>query len=68
VSLVQRQLHFFVGSLFGLTGLVLALYGLISDPAIYARSLGWNVNLWWGLLMLVFGASFLLSWWSGRDR
>jgi hypothetical protein len=65
---MQKQLHFFVGGLFSLTGLVLAAYGLFSDPAIYARSLGWNVNLWWGLLLVTFGASFLLSWRSGRSR
>lgn len=65
---MQKQLHFFVGGLFSLTGLVLAAYGLFSDPAIYARSLGWNVNLWWGLLLVTFGASFLLLWRSGRGR
>lgn len=65
---MQKQLHFFVGSLFSLTGLVLAAYGLLSDPAIYARSLGWNVNLWWGLLMVTFGSAFLLLWRSGQGR
>jgi hypothetical protein len=65
---MESQLHFFVGSLFALTGLVLAAYGLVSDPAIYARSLGWNVNLWWGLFMTVFGGSFLALWRSRRSR
>ena len=62
---MERQLHFFVGSLFSLTGLVLVGYGLVSDPAIYARSLGWNVNLWWGLVTTLFGGAFLLLWRSG---
>ncbi len=62
------QLHFFVGSLFALTGGVLAVYGLFSDPEIYARSLGWNVNLWWGLLMAGFGAAFLLLWRTNRPQ
>ena len=52
---MESQLHFFVGSLFALTGLVLAVYGLVSDPAIYARSLGWNVNLWWGVVLALVG-------------
>ncbi len=65
---MERQLHFFVGSLFALTGLVLAAYGLVSDPAIYERSLGWNVNLWWGLVMTVFGGSFLALWRWKRSR
>jgi hypothetical protein len=65
---MQHQLHFFIGSLFTLTGLVLAGYGLVSDPALYARSLGWNVNLYWGVVMAVFGALFLWVWKSSRPR
>jgi hypothetical protein len=65
---MQHDLHFFIGSLFTLVGLVLAGYGLVSDPALYARSLGWNVNLWWGGVMAVFGAFFLWGWKSSRPR
>ena len=35
------------------------MFGLISNPAIYDRSLGINVNLWWGLALLVFGVVML---------
>jgi hypothetical protein len=31
----------------------------VSDEAIYGRSLGVNVNLWWGLVLLVFGGAML---------
>jgi hypothetical protein len=48
--------------------MVLVAYGLVSDPAIYARSLGWNVNLWWGLVTALFGVSFLLLWRTSRPR
>jgi hypothetical protein len=48
-----------LGLLFTLIGVLLAGYGLLADPAIYARSLGINMNLWWGLAMLVFGAAML---------
>jgi hypothetical protein len=48
-----------LGLLFTVLGVLLAGYGLVADPAIYARSLGINVNLWWGLAMLVFGAAML---------
>ncbi|HEU0052524.1 MAG TPA: hypothetical protein VFQ39_05075, partial [Longimicrobium sp.] len=34
-------------------------YGLVSDRAIYERSLGHNVNLTWGICVLAFGALFL---------
>jgi len=46
-----------LGLLFALLGLLLAGYGLIGDPSVYAASLGFNVNLWWGLAMFVFGVA-----------
>jgi hypothetical protein len=49
-----------IGLMFSLLGLLLTGYGLVSDRAIYARSLGMNVNLWWGLVLLVFGIVMLL--------
>jgi len=49
-------------------GVLLAGYGAISDRAIYARSLGINVNLTWGGVLLVAGAAMLLlSARSARD-
>jgi hypothetical protein len=48
-----------LGLLFTIIGVLLAGYGVLGDKAIYARSLGINVNLWWGLAMLVFGAAML---------
>jgi hypothetical protein len=52
-----------IGSLFAILGVLLVGYGLVSDPSIYHRSLGINVNLWWGLVLLAFGALML---WLGR--
>lgn len=48
-----------MGAMFAILGAMLALYGLFSDPEIYARSLGYNVNLWWGLALFIFGLVFL---------
>ena len=48
-----------IGMMFTLLGAILVVYGLLSDRAIYARSLGINVNLWWGLVLLAFGAVML---------
>jgi hypothetical protein len=45
-----------IGLLFATLGGLLAAYGAASDRAIYQRSLGFNVNLWWGLVLLAFGA------------
>ncbi len=55
-----------IGLLFALLGGLLVLYGLASDPAIYQRSLGININLWWGLVMLAFGLLMILAGWRGR--
>ncbi len=43
-----------IGATIGLIGLVILLYGLF-EHADYSRSDGININLWWGLLMVVFG-------------
>ena len=48
-----------IGLMFAINGALLTGFGLMSDDAIYARSLGINVNLWWGLVLLVFGLVML---------
>jgi len=49
-----------IGLLFLLIGLILAGYGLVSDPAIYrTHSLGVNINLVWGAAMVLFGLVML---------
>ena len=49
-----------IGALFTVLGVVLATFGVTSDKAIYARSLGININLAWGLVMLGFGLIMLI--------
>jgi len=48
-----------IGALFVVIGALMAAYGAIADRAIYAKSLGINVNLWWGLALLIFGVVFV---------
>ncbi len=50
-----------IGLLFTIFGILLVVYGLTSDPAIYAKSMGVNINLRWGVMMLVFGLAMFLS-------
>ena len=52
-----------IGIMFTLFGAIIAIYGIVTDPVIYQRSLDININLWWGLFMVVFGAGFLLTAW-----
>jgi hypothetical protein len=48
-----------IGLLFTVFGVLLTGFGLSSDDAIYTRSLGININLWWGLVLLVLGLVML---------
>lgn len=46
-----------MGLLFLTLGVILTVYGFISDKAIYAQhSLGQNVNITWGIVFFIFGA------------
>jgi hypothetical protein len=46
--------------MFTLFGLLLIVYGFTSDKAIYQRSLGININLGWGVVLLSFGVVMLV--------
>lgn len=49
--------------MFSIFGVVITLFGLFtnSDATMYNRSLHININVWMGLIMLVFGLIMLLS-------
>ncbi len=51
-----------IGSMFFIIGVLLALYGLLtgSNIELYTRAGGTNVNLWWGMVMVVFGALMIV--------
>ena len=59
-----------IGLMFSLIGALLVLYGLItkSNSELYARSLGLNINLIWGLVLLVFGGAMLFLAWRGGKK
>ena len=46
-----------MGLMFSFVGIILAAFGAAtnSTPALYDKSLGINVNLWWGIVLLIFG-------------
>jgi uncharacterized membrane protein len=56
---VRLDIRLAIGALFTLLGILLCVFGFFSNPSIYARSLGFNVNLRWGMVLLVFGMSML---------
>jgi hypothetical protein len=52
-----------IGLMFTLIGALLVIYGAAtgSNAEMYQHSLGKNINLWWGIVLLVFGALMLLG-------
>ncbi len=45
-----------IGNIFTIYGVILMIYGVIADASIFQeKSLGVNIDLWWGLAMLAFG-------------
>jgi hypothetical protein len=49
-----------VGLMLVIMGVLLAGYGLAGDASIYAKSLGVNINLLWGSVLLAAGAVLLV--------
>lgn len=52
-----------IGLMFTIFGAILSVHGLItySDAKLHEQSLGMNVNLGWGLVLLAFGIFMLVS-------
>jgi hypothetical protein len=51
-----------IGVLFVVLGGLLVLYGVmtLNEAGLYARSESVNINLWWGVAMLLFGGGMYL--------
>ena len=56
---MRLDLRYPIGLLFSIFGVIITAYGVFSDKAIYQKSLGMDVNLWWGLICLGFGLTML---------
>lgn len=59
-----------LGMMFSFTGAILATWGIKTNgnTALYAKSLGINANLWWGLVLLVFGVTMYILGQRGQRR
>jgi len=57
-----------IGMLFLIFGAMLTIFGLLSDKALYLRSLGININFYWGLVLLAIGVVMVLLARAGRSR
>lgn len=57
-----------IGWLLGAYGILLTVYGLLTKKEMYAISLGYNLNLVWGILMIAIGGGFLLAAFLKKDK
>ena len=57
-----------LGLMFTLFGLILAGVGLFGGAELYKKSLNINMNLWWGLVMLLFGLWMLALAFRGKRK
>jgi hypothetical protein len=58
---MQLDLRTPMGLMFAITGAILIAWGLKTNgDAIYAKSLGINANLWWGIVLLIFGLTMFI--------
>lgn len=57
-----------IGLMFSILGGLITLFGLftVSDTAMYQKSFGLNVNIFMGILMLVFG--IIMLYFSRRKK
>ena len=59
-----------IGLMFSLVGLLMTIFGAATrgNAAMYRRSLGIDINLVWGVLLLVFGGFMLFLAIRARNR
>ncbi|MDB5099384.1 MAG: hypothetical protein JWM80_3805 [Cyanobacteria bacterium RYN_339] len=50
-----------IGLMFVILGVLLVAYGATQPPAAYAMALGYNLDVYWGAAMAVFGAG-MFAW------
>ena len=57
-----------IGLMFSLVGLLMTIFGFVTkgDAEMYHRSLDININLIWGIILLVFGAFMLAMAMRGK--
>ena len=53
------DIRYFIGLILIIYGALLTVYGLFT-PQLAQISLGFNLNLWWGLIILLVGLAFLI--------
>jgi putative Mn2+ efflux pump MntP len=64
------DIRFPIGIMFSVLGVLITLFGFItiSDSEMYLKSLGINVNIIMGIVMLIFGLTMLIMAFRKRKK
>ncbi len=66
---MNLDIRFPIGLMFTIIGAMIAGYGLVTSGSdIYIRSLGTNINLLWGAVLLAFGLIMLVLGWRAQAQ
>jgi len=57
---MQLDIRLPLGLMLVALGAILVGYGILGDAAVYQKSMGINVNLWWGAVLVVVGGVMLV--------
>lgn len=59
-----------IGLMFGIVGVIISIYGLMTrgQPMYDEHSLGININLWWGLVLIAFSLTMLGLAWNAAKK
>ncbi len=57
-----------IGLMFGIYGVLLTAYGLFGEKETFKRSLDINIDLVWGVVLLIFGGLMLLLAMRGAKK
>lgn len=52
---------YYIGTLILVLGVIVTLSGLLGPVSDSERRVGFDIGIWWGLVMVVFGAAFLVG-------
>ena len=62
-SAASLDLRLPIGALFSALGIIIGGYGIVTNGnhALYEQSMSININLWWGLVMLIVGVLMFMA-------
>ena len=66
---MKLDIRYPIGFLFLVIGALLVAYGALAGPGVNdARSLGIDINLWWGFVQVAFGGIMVALAWFGSKK